>query len=231
MHLEDKPIHFSTELLFKPFPMGKATLQKLYYDLSQTAGAYENAALDGKGGPPRFFSRRGEKTRSIALFLPDRIVLIEEWTDIPLDTFIEKTAIVAGAVLDLFEIEAFRVHTVTIRTTFELTCFEDSRVFLLDHVCQQQGRIHPFFRRPIATGGLRFILPETPDHPGTLHVSVESFRDDPAAVFVEVKGIFKDIHIASSHSLEELAAHTKMLRAFIRDAVGPYLAQYDTDRL
>lgn len=226
MQAEDRPIHFSTELIFPLLALKPQALQRLYYELSQTStAAYQNVDLGGKKGPPRFFSARG-KAQSIALFLPDRLVLVEEWVDQTFDVFLSKAAEVAAHTMDLLEIEAFTAQTATVRTTYALTHFTDARVFLLEQVCNQQGRIGPHFRRPILTGGMRFVLPATGDHPGDLHVVIESFRNSRNEVFVEAKGVYRDLTLGPG-DLEKAADHLRAVRAFTADNVHTFLQQYD----
>jgi len=186
MQSEDRVIHFSAELIHAPLPCKKDVLQKLYFDLSQTRNAAYDSTDFTNPVQPRFYSRRGKKTQSIALFLPDRTVLIEEWADIALSNFVDKVREISGRVLAARGAPHYLVHTATIRTTFALTHFEDARVFLLDHMCGQEAKVGPHFRRPLATGGLRFVLPETNEHPGTLHITIESYKQSRDEVYVEV---------------------------------------------
>lgn len=226
MHAEDRLIHFSTELIHAPVTHAVPALQKLYYELSQTRAAYDSS--DFSMSPQyKFYSRRGPKTQSIALFLPDRVVLVEEWADMALSDFHAKVREVAGRMLDSYGIPVFIAHTVTLRSTFVLTHFKDARVFLLDHLCQQKDRIGPYFRRPIATGGLRFVLPQTPENPGDFHVTIESFRHSINEIFVEVKGVFIKQHITKTE-LDTAIENAHRVRTFITDNVFPYLDQYDS---
>jgi len=226
MLAEDRPIHFSTELMHPPSQLKIPVLQKLYYDLSQTRITSYDSADFSMPTPPRFHSKRGPKAQSIALFLPDRIVLVEEWVDMPLSQFLEKAREVAGRVLEAFEIEAFVAQTAVVRTTFALSHHTDARTFLLDHACGMEGRIAPYFGRPLGTGGLRFVLPATPDHPGDLHVVVESFRYSPDQVFAEVKGVYPNQRITSA-SLDTLARNISHVRGFITHNVYQFLEQFD----
>jgi hypothetical protein len=229
MQAEDRPIHFSTELMHPPSPPAVPVLQKLYYELSQTRGVGYDSTNFSPPGPPRFYSKRGPKTQSIALFLPDRLVLLEEWVDMPFAQFMTKVEAVAAQAMPALGIESFNVQTATIRTTFGLTHFDDARVFLLDHICRQDGELGAYFGRPIGVGGLRFVLPETPDVPGTLHVIIESYRHSANEVFVEVKGVFANQHV-TREGLETLRNTFLQVRRFISDHIFPYLNQYDEPR-
>jgi len=224
MHSEDRLIHFSTELIHPPVQHKVPALQKLYYELSQTRAAYES--VDFSTQPLRFYSRRPANAQSVALFLPDRLVMIEEWADMALSDFLEKVREVSGRVLTGLGMPFFAAQTVTLRSTFSLTHFDDARIFLLDHACGQAGRIGPHFHRPIGVGGLRFMLPETPDHPGTLHVLVESFRHNPRELFAEVKAIHGSLQVRPD-SVNSLIQHIQSTRAFIVHNLFPYLNQYD----
>jgi len=225
MQAEDRVIHFSTELIHAPLQHKVSALQKLYYELSQTRAAYDSSDFST---PPqcRFYSRRPGKTQSVLVFLPDRVALVEEWADIPLSDFLEKVREVARRTLSSLNIPQFAAQTATVRSTFALTHFTDARVFLMDHACQQANRINPHFGRPIAVSGLRFVLPETPDHHGTLHVIIESFRHNFREVFVEAKGIYGNQNM-DAELIENAAVNIQRVRSFIIDRVFPYLNQYD----
>jgi hypothetical protein len=226
MQQEDRVIHLSTELVHRPGRHDTHVLQRLYFDLSQMRHAAYDSSDFSVPGQPRFYSRRGTETQSIAVFLPDRVLLVEEWADISLTDFHAKVTEVASRALGTLGIPAFVAQTATIRSTFALTHFMDARVFLLDHVCQQAGQILPYFGRPIAVGGLRFFLPATPDSPVALHVKVESFHRSPKEVFVEVKGVFGQEQITKD-DLSKATGNIQRVRDFITDNVFPYVNQYD----
>jgi hypothetical protein len=226
MQSEDRIIHFSTELIHPPAPVRKEALQRLYFELSQTRhAAYDDIQLSNPM-QNRFHSRRGKKTQSLALFLPDRLVLVEEWTDLALVDYLARMHEVASRTLAARDIRQYIAHTATIRSTFALTHFEDARVFLLDHMCGQNGRISPYFQRPIATGGLRFVLPESEEHAGILNITLESFKQSRNEIFVEVKGVFGRRPV-DAEGLSLVADHIRSVRAFISDNISPYLNQYD----
>ncbi len=226
MQSEDRTVHFSVELIHGPAPIKKDVLQRLYFELSQTRNAaYDNLDI-GNPMQARFHSRRGKKTQSLALFLPDRLLLAEEWADLSLSEFTGRVQEVGSRALEARNVKQILAHTATIRSTFALSHFDDARVFLLDHACNQAGRIGPFFERPVATGGLRFVLPETNEHPGALNVVIESFRHSRQEVFVEVKGVFGR-HPVPLDDMETILEHLQAVRAFISDNIYPYLNQFD----
>jgi hypothetical protein len=229
MQSEDRIIHFSAELVHAPGVIQKDALQRLYFELSQSrAGGYDSTDFTNMAAP-RFYSRRGPKTQSVAVFLPDRLVLIEEWADMALTDFLDKVREIAPRVMRARAIPEFIAHTATIRSTFALSHYEDARVFLIDHACAQQDRITPHFKRPIAVGGLKFVLPETNEHPGALNVTIESFRHSRSEVFVEVKGIYGRERVAEEQ-LETVCANIRAVRNFISDNIFNYLNQYDAPR-
>ena len=226
MQSEDRVIHFGVELLHKPTKHKKDVLQKLYFDLSQTRnGGYDSTDFTHPMRP-RFYSKRGKRSQSVAIFLPDRVLLVEEWADIPMSDFLDRIEAVASRVLEMDGVAPFVAHTATIRSTFALTHFDDARIFLLEQVCQQAGKIAPHFQRPVAVGGLRFTLPETDEYPGNVQVTIESFRQSRDEVYVEAKGIFTREKIASGE-LNIVLDHVRGIRSFITDRVFPYLDQYD----
>ena len=225
MQLEDRPIHFSVELIHPPAVHPRHALQKLYYDVSQTKAAYDNTDFS-QPKQARFFSRRGPKAQSIVVFLPDRLVILEEWVDISLSNYLDKIQELGRRVMTDLGVARIVAEAVTLRTTFALTNFADARIFLLEQVCQQADRILPFFQRPLATGGLRFVFPETPEHPGTLHVLIESYRHSQNEVFVEVKGVFGNCAI-TTENIAQVNEHVQLCRRFVTNHIFPFLNQYD----
>ncbi len=226
MHAEDRIIHFATEMFHAPRGANTPALQKLYYELSQTRSAQYAASDVSNPLQARFHTRKGQHTHSLALFLPDRILVLEEWADIPLSAFQERLETVASKAAEELGIAEFTAQTVTLRSTFALSHFSDARAFLIDRVCQQNGRVAPYFQRPVSVGGIRFVLPETPEHPGQLNVLIESFRHSKNEVFVEVKGVFQGLR-ASPLDLSPFKENTFVVRNFISSNVYTYLNQFD----
>lgn len=226
MQPEDRVIHFAVELVHGPVKPDKEGLQRLYYDLSQSDhGAYDSSDF-ANPNQVKFHSRRGEKTHSVAVFLPDRVVIAEEWTDMPLSSFVDRVVEVGSRVFDVRGVEKLLAHTVTVRSTFGLTHFDDARVFLLDHMCGQEGKIGSHFGRPVAIGGVKYVLPETPSHPGTYHVSIESFRHSQDEVFCQVKGVFARPPIGVGDFMQ-ITDHVREVRGFVSEQVFGYLNQFD----
>ncbi|MFP4191170.1 MAG: hypothetical protein ACLFU6_03770 [Candidatus Hydrogenedentota bacterium] len=225
MHSEDRLIHFSTELIHAPKKHTVQALQKLYYELSQTKHAYQNTDFT-RPERVRFHTARGAHTKSIALFLSDRILLAEEWTDIPLASFLEKLITVASQAMDELGIPGFAVQTVTLRGTFALSHFDNARDFMIEKVCGQRDRLQPFFQRPVAVGGMRLVFPETADMQATVNVLMESYRHSDNEVFAEVKAIFRNQPV-KPENLFPLRERVRDARAFMSSRVFPYLDQFD----
>jgi hypothetical protein len=184
---EDRIIHFSVELIHAPVQSKVQDLQKLYFELSQTRlGAYDSTDFTNPL-QARFYSRRGKKTQSFALFLPDRIVLVEEWADVPLSDFQERVREVA---------------------------------------CAQDGKVGPHLQRPVSVGGLRFVLPETNEHEGALHITIESFRHSRDEVFVETKGVFARKPVGPD-DIGIVIEHLRYTRSFVSNQIFSYLNQFD----
>lgn len=227
MQSEDRPIHFNTEFLFDHRAIEKPALQKLYYELSKIPGLDYDQSQFGHVPLARFVSQRPNKSQSLMAVLSDRVGLVEEWVDITLYAFIEKVRAAAELTRTELGIEDFTGQTVLIRTTFSLTNFTDNRVFLIEHVCNQKDRIGHHFQRPLATGGLRFMLPATPEHPGTLHILIEPFRNSLREIYVEVKGVFSNQHTPLQEP-QAWEGHIRLCRDFISNNIFPFVNQYDT---
>jgi hypothetical protein len=226
MQTDDRPIHFSTELLYPARPLEVPVLQKLYYNLSQTVhGAYAGADFNPPG-PPRFLTRRGPKTQSMSLFLPDRLVVMEEWVDIPFSQFLERVREVAAHTLDAFGLPSFAMQSATLRTTFALAADADALAFVTGQVCGLDGRMEPSFSRPAGVSGLRFVFPPTEEGEGEYHVVIENFRTSRSEVFVEVKAVWPGVPVEAA-GIEAALDRLREVRRFIGDEVCPFLQQFD----
>lgn len=220
---EDCIIHMSAELVHIPVPLNRQVCQQIYVNLSGTRAAYDS--IDASNPAMiRLYSRRG-RAESAALFFPDRLLLVEEWCDIPLSVFEEKLRVILPKAGEMRKAGPMLVNAATIRSTFSLGAHEDARVFLLEKVCGLADRIQPHFQRPLVTGGLRFVLPETSEHDGVLHISIESFRHSNNEIFVEVKGIFGKRQIPWD-APETVIQNFRAVRKFITGNIYPFLAQF-----
>lgn len=229
MHSEDRSIHYSCELFHAPRQHKQSDIQKLYFELSQTPGAgYDNTNFTVPG-QPRLFSKRGDKTQSIAVFLPDRLLVIEEWADCTLSDYCHRLRMVAEHAVEVLGIQAFIAQTITLRSTCGLSHHPLALPFLTDTVCQQGGKIEPYFQRPLTIGGLKFVLPESPEHPGTFHIAIEPFRQEPREVFVELKAAYRGEPIQPG-DLDPLAERVTDVREFVTGNIYPYLNQFDTPK-
>ncbi len=227
MQSEDRPIHFSTELVFDKREFDKAELQQLYFDLTQSPDVdYDNSQF-GQVPLARFYTQRGEKSQSMMVILPDRFGVLEEWVDIPLSEFIDKATAVSAKMMEQFGIDEYRAQTVLMRTTFGLSHFDDSRKFIFDQLCAQKGKIMSFFQRPVSSGSLRFVLPATPQHDGTFHISIEPYKESPRELYVEVRAIFAAQHTSLLNE-GDLENNIRLTREFINENIFPFLDQYDT---
>ena len=167
MHSEDRLIHFSIELIHQPGPLKVPALQKLYYDLSQTRAAYDSIDVSAPGRG-RFYSRRGKKTQSLAVFLPDRVAVIEEWLDTALSDCFTKVQEIIPRALEALEVPGFVAQTATLRSTFALTHFDDAP--RVSHGSRlSAGRTHrpPFSSAPSRWAACALSCPRRPSIPAT----------------------------------------------------------------
>lgn len=226
MQAEDRIIHFGVELIHTATRHKKESLQKLYFELSQVRNAGYDSTDFTHPAQPRFYSKRGKRSQSICLFLPDRVLILEEWADIPMSEFLERVEAVGSRVLDLEGVGQFLAHTATIRSTFALGNVDDGRVFMIEHVCGQDPPMARHFQRPIAMAGLRFHFPETDEYPGNFQVAIEPFRQSRDEIYVEAKGIFTREKVRTGE-IGIVTDHCQGVRTFISERVYPYLNQFD----
>lgn len=226
MHIEDRPIHFSVELIHAPVPIHKETLQRFYSELLGSSVSYDSIDTTFPM-QVRFYSTRGNRSQSILLFLPDRILIIEEWVSITFDEYLHKVTELSPKLFSIRNQMVFLAHTCTIRSTLALTNYDDSKNFILEKFINHSSNIiFDYFGRPVATAGIRLVFPESNETPGIYHLLIESFRHSKKEVFVEIRGIYgrAPVTIQNTHILAE---HLKELRYFLTQRVQPFLAKRD----
>ncbi len=226
MHIEDRPIHFSAELIHPPTPINKESLQRLYYELIGSPVSYDSIDLSFPM-QTRFYSMRGNKSQSILLFLLDRTIVIEEWASITFDEFLNKIKGLAPKILETRKQPVFLAHTGTLRSTFALTNYDDAKTFIVEKLLNQTNELmFDHFGRPLTTAGIRFVFPESNDTPGIYHVLIESFRHSKKELFVEVRGIFGRTPV-STQNIDLIINNLKEMREFLIKRLQPFLAQFD----
>lgn len=226
MQREDRPIHFSVELIHPPSPINKEALQKLYGELASTKAGYDSIDLSFPM-QARFYTNHTNKSQSIILFLLDRALIIEEWTVVTFSNFLEKVEFLVPKILNARNQTIFIAHIGTIRSTFGLTGYQDAKLFIIEKLLKQAPEsIIEHFGRSMSTVGIRFVLPESNEAPGIIHIAIESFRHSKRDIFVETRGIFGRTPI-SAISVKPLIENLKSLREFITNRIQYYLSQFD----
>ncbi|HOK09282.1 MAG TPA: hypothetical protein PLT82_11725 [Candidatus Hydrogenedens sp.] len=226
MHQEDRPIHFSIELIHNPTPINKEQLQRLYYDLVGTSVSYDSIDFSFPM-QTRFYSTRGNRSQSIVLFLIDRTLIIEEWASITFDEFLNKVKELSPRILSARNQPVFLAHTGTLRSTYALTRYEDSKILILEKLLnQKQELIIDHFGRPTTAVGVKLIFPESNDTPGIYHVLIESFRHSKKELFVEVRGIFGRT-IVTNQNIHLILENLQDMREFLVKRIQPFLSQFD----
>jgi hypothetical protein len=224
MQREDRAIHFSTELFHPATARTVQKLQELYFELSKTRAAYENTDFN-PGKPFRFYTTHQGKARSILLFLPDRIVVIEDWPNRTATEFCDRVEIVARHLIEVAGPDRIVAQTALVRSTFALTHHTDARVFMMERVCKLQDQLK-HLGRPLANGGLRILLPQTPEHRGAMHVQIDSFNSGGNEIVVEARGVYDrlSLHVPD---LAETGANIMAVRTFIGENVYAFLNGFD----
>jgi hypothetical protein len=220
MHSEDRLIHFSSELVHKPVTPDMTLFKRFYYELSQSpVSAYDNTDFSNPSQP---------KTYSGLVLLPDRLVILEEWADSTLPAFVERVGAVGRCYLEVVKAEAFHAQVVTLRAACSISHGDSAKDFVLHRLCgQPRDAMVETLGRPCDLSAVRFVFNETPDYPGTFHVSIEPFRFGPREVFIEVKAVFRNLSIDGS-AMEQAQGALHDARAFLTDRLYPYLNAFDT---
>jgi len=223
-------IYFSTNLIHPPIKLeeSKDSIKEIYHELSKVKGCdYDNISFEGfPTSPPRFTKQQG-KTVSSCLFLADRILIQEDWTDITLESFSQKIREISDRGFRLLKLGFILIQTCTVRSLFVPNHFADARVFLAEKTCGIGDKIMPYFKRPAHMFGMRLVFPPLKDVSHSFDVRIESFNQDPRKVFVETIGTFHLIQPITPANVDVALVNMSTTYGFCTNDVKNFLNQFD----
>jgi hypothetical protein len=160
--------------------------------------------------------------------LPDRIILINDFTQGSLESFIENANDILNKTIITLKIPLFFFRQYTIRMLANPLNVQDSRVFICEKVCQFEDISLKKFGRAIHGCGLKFVFPPTPSENNEFSVRIESLLRNVKEIFVENQARFLNpLPTNDDKYLEVIAGEIKKTQAFIIDNISEFLTQYN----
>lgn len=239
IHYDPRTIAYITELIHFPMQHDPAAMRRLYNRLGEHAGDwYLNFNVDPAQGGAQLVTAKplGTPTASpmgpmqqqqvsAVTLMPDRIQVQEEMTELSLDGYLDRLAVVAEAACEELRIPQVNAQQCTVRSLVSPRSVADSREFLAGRVLGAQGEPLEGIGRPVGMVGIRFMFPQTEDDPSVFNVRVESYNADPRSLFLEVAAVFPGN--VEPQELGALTSNVQRTYDFLESNLCDFVARFD----
>ena len=172
--------------------------------------------------------RNSEEVKKLSI-LPDRLILLNNFTQGNVDIFIETAKDILSKSISVLKIPLFFFRQYTIRIVANPLKVQDSRKFICNNICKFEEIALKKFGRPIHGCGLKFVFPPTPNDNNEFNVRIESFLRDIKEIFIENQARFLNpLQILNdSKYLGVIEGEIKKTHDFIINKISDFLIQYN----
>lgn len=226
MSYDPRTIAFVAELLHPPQAPRADLVQGVHNALyRQPALGYQNFQVAADGIHLSNLPMAPGQV-STASFHWDRLVLREELRGTTVEDFATRVVNVATQAFQALNIQATVVQQFVVRSLIAPRHCRDGREFLAQRLIAGGAAGWQQLGRPVASLGLRLMLPAHDGHRETFQVRVESWPQDPRSLWLEVTGTY-----ATPVGTADLPQVANSLFSAYRFLAGPtceFLASLDT---
>lgn len=190
MAYDPRSIAFLAELLYPPQQLRADLVQSVHNALyRQPTIGYQNFQV-APDGIHLSNLPQGPGQVSSASFTWDRLVLREELRGTTVEDFATRVVNVASIAFQTLGVPATVAQQFVVRSLVSPRHCRDGREFLSQRLMAPAGAAWPAFGRPTQSIGVRFVFPPTESQRETFHVRIETWPQDPRALWLENTGSF-----------------------------------------
>ena len=228
MTYEPRTIALGAEIVHPPIELKSQLVQNIHNSLFQRPEiSYQNFQVANDGihlsNPPQ--TPGGVSSVS---FLPDRIVLREEFRPCTVEDFAQRVVNITSLSYRALSIEVSLGQQFWTRSLVNTRRVHDSRAFVAESMLVGGQKSLESFGRPIHTVGLRYTFPQTGGHAQIFNLRIEPWPQDPRSLWLEVVGQFA--HQTKTDNLTELGNYLYATYQFLTGPTFDYLAHFDQER-
>ncbi len=225
MAYDPRTIAYQAEILHPPTALRADAVQGIHNTLYRQPNlAYQNFQV-AQDGIHLINLPQTPGQVSAVTFLPDRIVLREEFRSTTIEDFATRIVNVTRTAFQSLSIPVSLAQQFIVRSLITPRHSKDSREFLTERILGGGSSALDAFGRPLHSAGVRLQFPQTNEHRDTYHVRIETWHQDPRSVWIENTGSF-----AQPTTTENLPTLGEQLYATYRFLTGPiseFLSRHD----
>lgn len=225
MSYEPRTIAFGAELLHQPIAIQAETVQSIHNSLFKHKEiSYQNFQVSKDGIS---LSNPGQTpgTVSNATFLPDRIVIREEYRPCTVEEFATRVVNVGSASYQFLGVGTSLAQQFWVRTLVNPRNITDSRKFVSEGLLAGGTESLSPFGRDLHSMGLRFTFLAGEDQQGMFSLRIEPWTQDHRSLWVEVVGQFTQP--VACEDLPEISNHLHSTYQFMTGPTLEFVAQFD----
>lgn len=225
MSYEPRTIAFGAEILHAPIAIESATVQSIHNSLYQRDGVgYQNFQVS-KDGIHLSNPSQTPGTISTATYLPDRIVIREEFRPCTVEEFATRVVNVGAASYQFLGVGTSLAQQFWVRTLVNPRHSTDSRAFVAERFLAGGGDALSPFGRKLHSMGLRYTFLAGENQPGMFNLRVEPWTQDHRSLWVEVVGQFTEP--VTTANLPDISNHLYSTYEFMTGPTLEFVAQFD----
>jgi hypothetical protein len=225
MSYEPRTIAFGAEILHQPIAIQPDTVQSIHNSLYGKDGvSYQNFQVSKDG---IHLSNPGQSpgTISTATYLPDRIVVREEFRPCTVEEFATRVVNVGRESYEQLAVGTSLAQQFWVRTLVNPRHSRDSRAFVSDGFLSGGTEALTPFGRELHSVGLRYTFLAGENQPGMFNLRIEPWTQDHRSLWIEVVGQFPQP--VTSENLPAISNHLYSTYEFMTGPTLDYVAQFD----
>ncbi|HLQ38516.1 MAG TPA: hypothetical protein VK348_11985 [Planctomycetota bacterium] len=225
MTYDPRTIAFHAEILYPPQQLRADVVQGIHNSLyKQPPLSYQNFQVAADGIHLTNLPQTPGMI-SIVTFLPDRMVLREEFRATTIEDFAMRVVEVASISFQALGIGTSLAQQFVVRSLVSPRHVRDGRELLAQRMVHDPEQGWRGFGRPLQSVGLHLSFPPTENQRENYQVRLETWHQDPRSVWIENTGVFA--MPTASENLPNLGNYLLATYRFLTGPIGDYLARFD----
>jgi hypothetical protein len=225
MSYEPRTIAFGAEVIHQPISLRPEVIQSIHNSLYQNRDhGYQNFQVAADG---IHLSNPAQAPGSVSMvtFLPDRIILREEFRPCTVEEFAARLVSVTSISYRTLQVPMTLAQQFWTRSLVNTHHVRDSREFVANRMLEGGQSSLGCFRRPLFTLGLRYTFPQSEGNSQIVNLRIEPWPQDPRSLWLEVIGQLT--HPTTVDNLPELSSGLYSTYKFLTGPTFDYIGQFD----
>lgn len=225
MAYDPRTIAYQADILHPPIPLRPDVVQGIHNALfRQPALAYQNFQVAQDGIHLTNLPQAPGQVSAVT-FLPDRMVLREEFRSTTIEDFAARVVNVVKVGFQTLGVPVALAQQFIVRSLIQPRYLHQNRETLTQRMLGADQEAWQSFGRPLHSAGLRLQFAPTESQRENFHVRIETWHQDPRSVWIENTGSFTVP--TTAENLPQLGDYLYATYRFMTGPVGEFLSSFD----